>query len=321
MADASTIRASDKERMQAKRPGMNVADSRRALMGFFLTGILVSFLGAILPAWHDSSDYRFAAVGYYFLSLNVGMLAAVRAGYALIPRKGIRPAIMTGALLACIAFLFLAAVRPSWPEIWRYVGIFVLGASIGILNTTIFHSLSPLYKHDPAATVNIGGIFLGLGCVTTALLVAGTFYIYTTPSILIFFAVIPAFYAIFAARAPFAPVERNVERPMREALRDFKDPAAVLFSVLLFLQFGNEWSLAGWLALFLMHQMSVSPQAALLLLAMYWGALLIGRILAQVALQHIRHGRLLAMSALAALFGCLLLTYSPAKIGAVVRSE
>ena len=42
--------------------------SRRALAGFFVSGLLISFLGAILPSWqhHLSSEYE--TVGFYFSS-------------------------------------------------------------------------------------------------------------------------------------------------------------------------------------------------------------------------------------------------------------
>src|SRR6266567_3574879 len=289
---------------QATQPAeLEVTDNRRALSGFFLSGILISFLGAVLPTWHPSADYHFITIGYYFFSLNLGILAGIRVSYTLLPRAGIRFVMLIAALLACGAFLGLAAVAPQWPAIWRDVGLFFLGASAGLLHTSIFYALSPLYRYDPASTVNLGGILHGLGCVTTAVLVAGTFYIYTVPSILIFIAVIPGLFAIYCGRAHFSPVVRAAERPIREVLRDFRDPAAILFSLLLFFQFGNEWSLAGWLSIFLMHRISVSPQLALLLLATYWGALLLGRILAQLALERVRHMRLLAISALGALFG------------------
>src|SRR5258707_3489453 len=153
---------------------LDVADSRRAVAGFFVSGLLISFLGAILPAWHPSSDYRFVAIGYYFLSLNLGILSAVRTAHALLPRKGIRFVTVVGALLACGAFLGLAAVPPAWSAIWRDLGVFFLGASVGLLNTSVFHALSRLYKHDPAATVNLAGILLGLGSTTTALFVTVT---------------------------------------------------------------------------------------------------------------------------------------------------
>lgn len=307
--------------MQGQAPQQQtafVAENRRAVSGFFVSGILVSFLGAILPAWGYHVDPNFATIGYYFLFLNLGILAGVRAAHAILSRKGIRYVLITGSLVACGAFLYLAAVGPPWPAVLRDLGLFLLGCSAGLLNTSIFHSITTLYKHDPAATVNLSGILLGLGCVTTALLVSGIFYVYTVPSILILFAVIPGLYAIYCARGRFSAAAPPSERPLREVLRDFTDPTALLFSLLLFFQFGNEWSIAGWLAIFLIRRLGLSPATALLLLALYWTALLAGRILAQVALGRFRHNRLLASSAIAALFGCLMLTYTTGIPGAVV---
>ncbi len=303
---------------QGTQFGLDIAENRRALAGFFVSGILVSFLGAILPAWRHHVDFHFLTIGYYFLSLNLGILAAVRVGHTILPKKGVRFGLVLGSMLACVAFLYLAAVGPPWNPLWRYGGLFVLGAGAGFLNNSIFHAITPLYKHDPAATVNLGGILLGLGCVATALFVSGTFYVYNVGSILILFAAIPGFFAMFCARGRFAPIETVPDLPMRQVLRDFTDPAAVLFSLLLFFQFGNEWSIAGWFSIFLIHNIGLSPETALIMLALYWTALLVGRILAQLALARIRHTRLLAMSALSALFGCLMLTYTPSVFGAVI---
>src|SRR5690348_7913648 len=151
--------------MQPQQQTAFVAENRRALSGFFVSGILVSFLGAILPAWGYHVDPNFVTIGYYFLFLNLGILAAVRVAHVILPRKGIRYVLITGSLVACCAFLYLAAVGPPWPAVLRDLGLFLLGGSAGLLNTSIFHSITTLYKHDPAATVNLGGILLGLGCV------------------------------------------------------------------------------------------------------------------------------------------------------------
>ena len=91
----------------------------------------------------------------------------------------------------------------------------------------------------------------------------------------------------------------------KQALADFRSPGAVLFALLLFFQFGNEWSIAGWLPLFLIRRVGLSPKAALLILALYWLFLMIGRMGAVAILPRVRHGRLLLGSVLAALFGCL----------------
>ncbi len=40
--------------------------SRRALAGFFVSGVLLSFLGAILPAWQHHISSEYGEVGLYF---------------------------------------------------------------------------------------------------------------------------------------------------------------------------------------------------------------------------------------------------------------
>jgi fucose permease len=47
-------------------------------------------------------------------------------------------------------------------------------------------------------------------------------------------------------------------------------------------QFANEWSIAGWLPVYLIDRLGMSPTGALMLLAVYWMALTAGRIGASV---------------------------------------
>jgi fucose permease len=149
------------------------------------------------------------------------------------------------------------------------------------------------------------------------LLVAGTFYAYTVPSILIFMAVVPGLFALMYGKAVIAAPPEGVHPTLRQAFEDFRSPGALLFALLLFFQFGNEWSIAGWLPIFLIRRAGLSPSAALSVLACYWFFLLSGRLLAIVILPRVRHGRLLAGSVLSALFGCLLLYSTGVTSGAV----
>lgn len=294
----------------------HAASNRRALSGFFLSGVLVAFLGAILPAWgyHLKSD--FITVGNYFLSLNAGMLASVKGAQHLLPRRGIRFVMVLASSVACAGFLFLAALPPVAGPLWKMAGIFLLGLSAGMLNTAVFHSISPIYQHDPAATVNLSGAFFGLGCLLTAVLLAGTFYVYTVPSILVLIAAIPGFHALIYARSRFEAHPLPEQPSVRQALEDFKSPGAILFSLLLFVQFGNEWSIAGWLALFLIQRLGISPETSLIMLSFYWLSLLVGRFAVQWVLPRVRHGRLLMTSMLSAIFGCAILSLTNNLFGA-----
>ena len=82
----------------------------------------------------------------------------------------------------------------------------VIGFAAGLLHTAIFEAISPMYRHDPAATVNVAGMLFGLGCLTVALLVSGIYYIYTPAAIQVWIAVIPALAGWGYWKTRFAPV-------------------------------------------------------------------------------------------------------------------
>ncbi|MCL4401261.1 MAG: hypothetical protein M1436_01165, partial [Acidobacteria bacterium] len=207
-------------------------------------------------------------------------------------------------------------VGPPAPAGWRMAGVFVLGLAAGLFNSGLLHGISSGYQLDPAATVVKGGLLYGLGCLAATLAVAGTFYAYTVESILLLMAVAPGMYACVYASARIAAAARGDQPSLRQALHDFRSPGAVMFALLLFFQFGNEWSLAAWLPLMLIRRLGISPPSALWLLALYWLALLVGRGVAILLLGRVRHGSLLMASVLAAIFGMFLLFFTTNRFGA-----
>ena len=297
--------------------GISTPGGGSALAGFLLSGFLLALLGAILPAWgyhRDPPD--FTAVGNYFLSLAVGIVAAALLAHRVMVRRGLSFLLVFACALCCLALSYLAFVSPPASAWLRVAGLLVLGVGAGLLNMALFYAISRRYQADAAGTVNRGGIWYGLGCLAATLLVAGTFYAYSVPSILIFMAAIPGVFAGIYAKSRYVAPPEGEHPTLRQALADFRSPGAVLFALLLFIQFGNEWSIAGWLPLFLIRRVGISPKSALMILALYWLFLMTGRLGAVALLPRVRHGRLLMASVLAALFGCTILYFTNNAFGA-----
>ena len=289
----------------------------RALAGFFLSGFLLALLGAILPAWgyhRDPPD--FFAVGNYFLSLALGIVTAALLARPIMARRSITFLLVFACVLACLCLGWLALVSPPSSQWWRVAGLLVLGLAAGLLNIGLFHALSGRFQADTAGTVNRGGIWYGIGCVAATLLVAGTFYAYSVPSILIFMAAVPAIFGGLFLRTSFSAASAGGHPTIRQAVDDFRSLGAVMFALLLFFQFGNEWSIAGWLPLFLIRRVGLSPSHALLVLALYGFFLLTGRLVAVAILPRVRHGRFLLGSMISAFFGCFLLFNTDNAFGA-----
>src|ERR1700689_2190355 len=102
----------------------------------------------------------------------------------------------------------------------------VIGCSAGVLHTAIFHAISPMYRHDPASTVNLAGVLFGLGCFSVALVISRMFYTYTAAAIQIWIALIPAFFAIGYARSHCAPQPVAHSPSTHAILAELKSPSA-----------------------------------------------------------------------------------------------
>ena len=290
--------------------------SQRCLPIFLICGMLASFLGAIFPAWGYHLRERFREVGDCFLSLNLGFLVSTAVGQRLLSRRGLKFTLITANVLASAGFLLLGYYSPAPAE--RFAGVAVLGASAGLLTACVFQAFSSLYERRRDSAINLASILFGIGCIVTALLVAGTYYVYTVSGILALFAFIPALYASYCARRTLLPEPASTPIPFSTVLKKLNNPSAVMFTLLLFFQFGNEWSIAGWLSIFLIRRLGISPQESLLLLALYWSALVIGRMVCPLVLQSLGQTASLVGSIISSLLGAVVVASTNNRFGAIM---
>lgn len=303
---------------------LTTSAGRRSLSGFFLCGVLLSFLGMILPAWGYHLLSQFKLVGYYFLALGAGQLLALRLSRYLLNRLSVQSILILSSLGAAAGLTLLGLYPPPSLMWWRMGGLVTVGAAAGLLSTTVFHAITPVYRQDPAGTLNLSAMLYGAGSLACSLLVAATYYVYTPGNVLFWIALVALLLGVYFRRGKFpkTPAVQNLRaeerRSLKSVARDFQSPGAVLFGLLLFFQFGNEGALAGWLPLLLVQRLGVSPSTALWILAEYWFFLVVGRGVAQALLPRVSHPRLLLVSLLSATVGCLILATTLSVFGAVM---
>src|ERR1700712_4172189 len=112
--------------------------SRRALSGFFISGVLLSFLGAILLSWEHHLTAEYLVISTYFAGLIAGLLSSVWIAPRLLEKKGIGWTLALACGVAGTAFLYLAFVSPPYSSWWRVGGMVVVGCAAGLLQTAIF---------------------------------------------------------------------------------------------------------------------------------------------------------------------------------------
>lgn len=291
------------------------------ISGFLLLGIFLGLLGSLLVGWQYHIDADPKLIGLHFLALSAGYVIAAAAAQRLLPKIAMRTVALASCALGIAALALLSVMAPPAAAIWRMAGLGLLGAAGGLLATSLLYLLEPYFSKSPATAANRAGALFGCGCLISTVMIGTTYFAGSVviETALLALAPLIFFIAFFVNKSPTARQSVEIkedETRRREMLRDMRSIAAVLFSLLLFFQFGNEWAIAGWLPLFLIHRLGVNPVWAIFALGAYFLALLIGRFAVQPFLRRVGHRKLLLLSTFAAMAGYLLLSLSPWMAGA-----
>jgi MFS transporter, FHS family, glucose/mannose:H+ symporter len=287
------------------------------LSGLVVSGFLLALPGALLPLWGFHIQGNYGTAGNFFLALGLGVIAGGTVGKHIARAAPLARLLSGGYFAGAVALLLLAVAAPPAQAWYQAFALFGTGMAAGVMNTAVLEAVTPCYESNPAGITLTGGIFFGGGSVLAALFMAQSFGENGAMRMLAATAVLPAMAGIFAGSLRIEA--RSVpEVTLASSVSDLRSPLAVMFALLLFFQFANEWSLAGWLPILLIDRMGLSPATAVGLLALYWAALMAGRIVAARVLRVVRHGRMLGISAFCALFGCTALLAAGSRFGVVV---
>jgi FHS family glucose/mannose:H+ symporter-like MFS transporter len=305
-------------RQLAQHPAQQPAQPWQILCGLVVSGFLLALPGGLLPLWGFHIHPDFGTAGNFFLMLGLGVVSGGALAQRLARKTPLRRLLAGGYFVAALALLLLAVAAPPAQTWYQWLALFAGGMAAGIMNTAVLEGVSPCYESNPATITLTAGIFFGAGSVLAALLLAQSFGDSGAERLLAVTAVIPAMAGVYAGFLHIDTVREVPEVSLTQSVEDLRSPLAILFALLLFFQFGNEWSIAGWLPVLLIDRLGLSPATAVTLLALYWGALMAGRIIAAKLLRVVRNGKLLWVSAFCALFGCTSLLVAGSRFGVVV---
>lgn len=300
---------------------MNQRHERDWINGFLLLGVLVGLLGSLLVAWQYHLDTDPQLIGLHFLALNAGYVVAAAVAQRLLFRVPIRAVALLACAIGFASLIGLSFAVPPVSPVWRMLGLGFVGIAGGALATALLYVLEPYFSKRPAALANSAGLLFGCGCLVSTLIVGITYFAGSVQIETALLAVVPlVFFVLYSSHefraALIRPESRAEQNRIRETLKNLRSIAAVLFGLLLFFQFGNEWAIAGWLPLFLIHRLGANPVWAIFGLAVYFMALTFGRLLAQRLLPRVNHRKLLVASIVTAIVGYLLLSFTTSMAGA-----
>lgn len=297
------------------RIGPKKVTERRArdwISGFLVLGVLLGLLGPIMVAWQYHRGVAPQLIGLHFLALSAGYVVGTVSAQRILSHSAIRTITVAGCSAAVLSLILLAFLPPPISPAWRLLGLALVGVSAGTVATGLFFALEEKFLNEPAGTTNRAGILFGLGCLLSTLMMGLTYFAGSVFIDTALLAIVPAIFVALYGLTSYQPALKRrpsaAANPVRTTLMEMRSVPAVLFSLLLFFQFGNEWAVAGWLPLYVIHRLGTNPSWAMFALALYFFALMTGRLLAQRLLLTMSHRKLLFSSTVMALAGFLVLT-------------
>ena len=268
-------------------------------------GIVLAILGTVfgLPAMRARLQISLAQQGTLFLLLYLGIFIASLLVGPLIDHLGAKVNLLTSSLIVALAMILFAGAHSFAAASGAAI---LLGFGGGGLNTCTNALVSDLYVERRGPMLNLLGIFFGVGAISIPLMAVSIEGRFTIPQLFIFCAVLAAVCALWYALSSLPPAKENQEFSWHELLEVAKYNGVLPLAFILFLESGNEACIAGWTSTYV-DNAGYAPRVATLVLAAYWAALMLGRILASRVLQGIKKSQLVVAAAVLSLGGCVVL--------------
>jgi MFS transporter, FHS family, glucose/mannose:H+ symporter len=252
-------------------------------------GIVMALLGAVLPVLARRLQFDLSHAGDLFLVMNAAMLVTTLVLGPVVDQFGHKLPLVIAPLFVAGA-LALISRASTFQEL--LIALVFLGIGGGALNQVTNTLIADLYEdvRQKRAELNVLGIFFGFGALFIPFTIGSLLSTLGLGKILYLAMALSLIPTVLSLPFVFPAPHQGQGLALAEVGRLLRQPLVLTFSVLLFFESGNEFiSVASYL------------------LAAYWGALMLGRVIVSRATLHKSAGSVILASALAVAASMLLL--------------
>jgi FHS family glucose/mannose:H+ symporter-like MFS transporter len=211
--------------------------------GFVVNGIVISFIGPILPVFMAKWGLDDSRAGLFSLVQFSGSFAGVLLSSALISAKGFKPAITLGVALLGLGFALLNA--PTFALALAASGIYGLGYGFATPGTNLW--VGETYGARRASALSIMNLAWGAGAISSSPLAMLTVRTSHVTPLLYFVGAICAVLALVLSRMPFGKPPHEEESATTATNADATGTGvAILLGVLFFVYVGTEVGTSYW---------------------------------------------------------------------------
>ena len=211
--------------------------------GFVVNGIVISFIGPILPVFMAKWSLDDSRAGLFSLVQFSGSFTGVLVSSALVSAKGFRPAITLGLVMLGVGFALLNA--PTFALALAASGIYGLGYGFNTPGTNLW--VGETYGARRASALNIMNLAWGGGAIISSPLALLTVRTSQVTPLLYGVGALCAVLAVVLLRMPFGkPLHKEDSAPAAAPGRTAGTGVAILLGILFFVYVGTEVGTSYW---------------------------------------------------------------------------
>jgi fucose permease len=271
---------------------------------FLLAGIVMTFLGPLLPILAARWGISDAVAGRLFLTQFISSMFGMLASAQLVQRQGYRKTFILGLIFMAAGTALLA----SGPFLVGVAAVAILGMGHGITTPAGNLRTAEINPHRSASALNVINAVWGMGALSPSFLLSiarhfhhPEWFLYGTALLLV------SLLAAFAV-SRFEPDTHGAqEQDQSSAVEFFGSGLLVQVALVFFIYVGTEVSFGQWVATYA-HRINPAEHTFWTMMpSFFYGALLAGRTLAPLALKFVRERTVAKTGLTLALLGGLTL--------------
>src|SRR5260370_13251447 len=210
--------------------------------GFIVNGIIITFIGPILPIFIARWKLDDSHAGMFFITQFVGSFVGVLASSALISARGFKPAITIGLSMMGIGFAMWAA--PSYFIALCASAFFGIGYGLSTPGTNLW--VAETYGDRRASALNVMNLAWGVGAIMSSPLARISIKTDHVSLLLYLVGAFCSLLAIILLRVPFGQAVHGTESPESKSIVAGADLAiAIMLGILFFVYVGTENGISG----------------------------------------------------------------------------
>jgi FHS family glucose/mannose:H+ symporter-like MFS transporter len=287
--------------------------SRAAYSGMFFFGVVMAVLGAVLPSLTEKVKLDLGQTGNLFLAMNFAMLASGLVVGPFMDRFGKQPVLIAGPVIVAAALALIAGVASY---VTLLVSVILLGLGGGALNSGANTLVADLHSDSRAksSALNLLGVFFGFGALFLPFVIGSLVKIVGLASILYITSAMSLAPALLFMALAFPPPHHAKGMAFTEVAGLARNRLVLALGCLLFFESGNEFIVGGYTSSYLTRELNASVPAASYLLAVYWGAIMIGRVISSRLVMRAKPSAMILASAAGGAAGAAVLLTAQSQL-------